>query len=316
MSMLHNVLSVVLPIFVCCFLWISSPAYASSSNTAQDLLVSGAKALVAEDYDRALILFTQAAETSPGLAYGNRCLVHVQIQNYQAAVADCTQALLLDPNATEPLLNLGLAHYHLGQYDAALARYHQLLGLVPQDYRAHYNLGILAADLDQHSQAINSYTHALATSPSRSTVQAAIYRDRGVSHMMVANYRAAIADLNLAITHNPDDLWARFDRGCAYHRRHDYQTALQDFSWVIEQDAHNAQAYFNRGMVYLHLGSKGDAISNLQLAARYFQMQGDQSSLEQAHHLLATLRVNPAVQPLPDTVLSEHTLSMLKPAEV
>ena len=79
MSMLHNVLSIVLPIFACCFLWISSPAYASSSNIAHDLLVSGANALVAGDYERALTLFTQAAETSPGLAYGNRCLVHVQI---------------------------------------------------------------------------------------------------------------------------------------------------------------------------------------------------------------------------------------------
>ena len=304
--MLHSVLSIVLPIFACCFLWISPPAYASSSNIAHDLLVSGANALVAGDYERALTLFTQAAETSPGLAYGNRCLVHVQIQNYQAAVADCTQALSLDPKATEPLLILGLAHYHLGQYDDAFARYHQLLGLDPQDYRAHYNLGILAADLDQHSQAIGSYTYALATSPSQSTVQAAIYRDRGVSHMLVANYRAAIADLNWAITHNPDDLWARFDRGCAYHRSHDYQTALQDFSWVIDQDAHHAQAYFNRGMVYLHLGNKRDAIANLQLAAQYFQVQGDQSSLDQAYHLLATLRVNPAVQPLPDTVLSER----------
>ncbi|MGB3293472.1 MAG: tetratricopeptide repeat protein [Phormidesmis sp.] len=122
--------------------------------------------------------------------------------------------------------------------------------------------------------------------------ESSIYREWGVSYLLLADYAAAIADLDRAITLTPEDLWARFNRGCAHHRAQRFRSALQDFSWVIDQDHQNAQAHFNKGVIYAQLGRKEEAISNLQQAARCFQVKGGAIAAHRAQHLIDKLQHN------------------------
>ncbi len=167
------------------------------------------------------------------------------------------------------------------------------------DYRAYYNLGLTQVALGQYEQAIAHYTKALETS-SQPKEQASIYRDRGVSHLLLTNYAAAITDLGTAIEQNPDDLWAYFNRGCAYHRSQNFLPALQDFSRVIAQDQQNAQAYFNRGTIYAQMGNKESAILNLQQAAQHFQASGATKAAGRSWRLIEKLHARqPANTPFP-----------------
>ena len=254
-----RVVRTVFLISTCFWLWLCPIAPALANRSLQ----AGAAALTAGDYSNALDQFTRAIKTAPEIAYSDRCLTYLQMQRFQAAIDDCTQALSFNPHQAEAGLNLGLAYHSLGQYDRAITSYQQLLQFHPDDYRAHYNLGVTAMTLDQPAQAIARYNKALekvSKTASTSQAQANIYRDRGTAHLLLTHYAAAITDLNAAIEQAPDDLWAHFNRGCAYHRSHNFLPALKDFRWVTHQDQQNAQAYYNQGTIHMqmsHLGLAG-----------------------------------------------------------
>lgn len=282
-------------VFILAF-WLCLCPFAQASPVSS-ALQTGATAFAAGDYIHAIDQFTRAIDSEPDLAYSDRCLTYLQMQRFQIAVEDCTRALSFDPNQVEALLNIGLAYHSLGQYDSAIASYQQLLQRDPDDYRAYYNLGLTQVALGQYGQAVTHYTKALEKS-SEPKDQANIHRDRGISHMLLANYTAAINDLDTAISQNPADLWAYFNRGCAYHRSQNFLPALQDFSRVIKQDQQNAQAYFNRGIIYAQIGNQERAIFNLQQAAQHFQASGTTTAAHRAWSLIEKLQTRqPAKTP-------------------
>jgi tetratricopeptide (TPR) repeat protein len=292
-----NFARAIVLLFACLWLWLCPVARAGS---ADDVLAAGADAVNVGDYEKALDLFTQAIAHSPELGYSDRCLVNLQMERYSAAIADCTKALSSNPENHESLLNLGLASQRLGRYEDAILSYRQVLQLDPHDYRAYYNLGLTEAALGQPTESIISYTRALEVYQgqpgSQPSAEAAIYRDRGVSRMLLADYTAAVADLDAAIQADPDDLWAYFNRGCAYHRSQNFVPALQDFSWVISQDERNAQAYFNRGVIYAQMGQKKDAVANLQQAAQQFLLKDMVTSAERARELIDQLEIDQSIK--------------------
>lgn len=249
-----------------CLLSPTAAASSLSSSSQQSSIHQGAKAFATGDYLRAFNLFTEAIPTSPELGYANRCRVQLHLQRYQAAADDCAQAIEHNPNQVEARLNLGLAYYSLEQYSAAASQYQQVLQISPHDYRASYNLGLAQASTGEHRLAIVQYSHALETMPPVSHTKAAVYRDRGVSYMLLENYSEAVRDLTTAIEQDPGDVLAHFDRGCAYHRSRQLTLALQEFGWVVEQAPQNAQAYFNQGSVLAQMGKTARAIATLNQA--------------------------------------------------
>jgi len=281
---------------ICFWLWLYPVGLANgpttnfleASNAPKSILRAGAAALSAGDYAGAYDQFTQAIEQFPGAALSNRCLVNIKLEQYAAAEQDCLQALSVRADEPEALLNLGLARYHLGHYEQAIASYQQLIQLNPTDYRAQYNLGAAEAALGQHEMAIAYYTQALAATPEQPN--AIIYRDRGVSYLLTADYDSAVNDLNTAVELAPTDLWARFDRGCAYHRSKNFILALQDFDWVLAQDAQMAKAYFNEGVVHAQMGHMQVAISNLRQAAKFFKSEGNVVQVERSQQLIEKLK--------------------------
>ncbi|MEM6449617.1 MAG: tetratricopeptide repeat protein [Cyanobacteria bacterium P01_D01_bin.105] len=259
-------------------------------------LQAGATAFSEGKYNEALQYFTQSIESSPAAGYGNRCLVQLQMQNYVAAIEDCTQSLVIKEDS-EVRLNLGLAYERSGEHMQAITQYEKIIAANLADYRTHYNLALSKAAIGSHQDAVEAYTLALHALPTaiQPLEQAEIYRDRGASHLVLTNYMAAVTDLNAAISHNPHDTWAYFNRGCAYHRNNNFLPALQDFSWVIEHDHQNARAYFNRGIIYARLHQSEAAIENLTQAIEHFPKDSPPEevrvSIAQAHQLIAHLQV-------------------------
>ncbi len=133
-------------------------------------------------------------------AYSNRCLSYIQLEDYVAAIADCTQALQFNPNNLEAYLNRGLAHYRLADYGNAIANYDQLLWQQPKDYRAYYNRGLAQFALENYEAAIADYTQSLINCPQPlQDCLAAVYRDRGIAYGVSHRPDLAIADLQQAM---------------------------------------------------------------------------------------------------------------------
>jgi tetratricopeptide (TPR) repeat protein len=73
-------------------------------------------------FDEALIDYTQAIQVDPTfeLAYVNRASIYEQLRRYDAALTDYIQAIKLDPNDRIAYYNLGLLLYNFGKSQEAL----------------------------------------------------------------------------------------------------------------------------------------------------------------------------------------------------
>ncbi|WP_371418163.1 tetratricopeptide repeat protein [Anabaena sp. UHCC 0253] len=271
------ILSIII-VFVCAFLVPSanSSLLAETQITASDLFKLGVNQMHQKSYQKAIENFSLAIQMQSdfSVAYSDRCLAYLQIQDYHQAIADCTQALNLAPDNTEAYLNRGIAQYRQGNYLDAIADYNQVIALKPDNFRAYYNRGIALAGDGNYSQAIIDYNLALTKVPSTNTLRLAdIHNDRGLAHFELQNMEAAMNDFHFAIHFNPDDDRAYFNRGCICGRNGDNFCAKRDFSQVIRLNPSNAQAYVNRGVANYNLGYYQIAISDFQKASVYFGQQ-------------------------------------------
>ncbi|MFM5981397.1 MAG: tetratricopeptide repeat protein [Sphaerospermopsis kisseleviana] len=227
-------------------------------------------------------------------AYKNRCLANLEIEDYQQAITDCTQALNLDPKDSDAYLNRGLAKYRKGNYLDAIADFNQVIAIKPNDFRAYYNRGIVSAEQGNYSQAIIDYNLALTqinpNNPTDNVLLADIYNDRGLAYFQLQNLPEAMNNFNLAIRLNTDDERAYFNRGCICGRSGDNMGAMQNFSQVIRLNPSNAQAYLNRGVANYNLGYHQRAIADLQTASQFFANQEQTLAYQRTLDLLKTVQ--------------------------
>ncbi|QMS86526.1 tetratricopeptide repeat protein (plasmid) [Nostoc edaphicum CCNP1411] len=282
-------------VLVCLFL--TSPAYSLAASDAKipegDLFKLGIEKMRHGSYPEAIQDFTEVIKLKKdfAVAYSNRCLAYLQLEDYQNAIADCNQTLKLTPNNVEAHLNRGLAYYRQGDYQAAIADNNQVIALKPNDFRAYYNRGIVRGMLGNHQQAISDYNLALTNIPqSSSLLEADVYNDRGLAHFELSDLKTAMIDFSEAIQLNPNDYRAYYNRGCACGRSGDNSCAVRDFTESLKLNSTNAQAYLNRGIAYHQLGHEPAAIADLQKAVEYFAQQRETTLYDKAFLLLKNLQ--------------------------
>lgn len=158
--------------------------------------------------------------------------------NYQAATTVFQHALDLKPNepATAALLNFYLGYLtakteQVSDYERAIAYYSRALALNDGLYTALYNRGTLSIKLAQKAPANET--------------------------LIVEKLNAAIADLTIVITTQPNYVDAYLNRGIAYYERDapdDMPAALADFDHVIAAKPDYARAYYSRGLAHIRHG--------------------------------------------------------------
>jgi tetratricopeptide (TPR) repeat protein len=133
----------------------------------------GVAAFQAEDYATAHMAFTAAIQSDAAFAaaYGDRCLTHIYLEHYAEAVADCSQALELNPNNPEVYLNhailadiyddRGLAQLQLQNYRGAIADFTQAMQLNPADLRAYFNRGCTHHREGNYAAALTDFDQVL-----------------------------------------------------------------------------------------------------------------------------------------------------------
>ncbi|MGF1514190.1 MAG: tetratricopeptide repeat protein [Elainellaceae cyanobacterium] len=274
------------------FATVAPPAKASA---APSVFQQGVAAYQKHDYTQAIDAFTQVIEQgrSPSLAaaYGNRCLVEVELQAYRRAIADCTHGLALNPVNTESYLNRGLAYYRISDYAAAIDDYSQRLTQVPDDYRAFYNRGLAQAGLDHSAQAIADYSRAIEITSRFSPRRAAkVYADRGITYLQLERYDSALADFSQAIAHDSAQSDVYFNRAYAAHSLGQDAAALSDLKQVLSLDPTHAKTHFNLGMLYYQLGHVEGAIASFEQAAYHFFTQNNIRDYERVMAILEQLQ--------------------------
>lgn len=241
--------------------------------------VLGELLAVAGDYSGAVEAYTSyitSMEEAPASAYEMRGQCLLQTGHYAEAVADLTQAVELNAT-TQPRAHYlrAIARMQLGDNQAAIE-----------------DLDVCVAYLEEEE------AHAAADAQYVPEIDADVLYSRyyrGIAHMQLGAYEAAIADFAACVEDDVNAETACFWRGacyldagdyalalkdftlcreagveeesCLYYTAlchmglEDYETAVAEFTECLEQGVMPEQALYNRGMCYIQLGDteKGQA---------------------------------------------------------
>jgi len=136
---------------------------------------------------------------------------HFEKADYNSAIADFTQAILIDPNMAEAYTYRSWAHGRNNNNEQALIDANEAIRCNPQLAMGYFVRGRLQSDNDR---AIADYNEAIRLDPNH--VDA--YNNRGVSYENKNDYDRAIADYIKAIRLNPHYIiaYSNYDRVIAY----------------------------------------------------------------------------------------------------
>jgi tetratricopeptide (TPR) repeat protein len=201
-------------------------------HTAWSYNERGNKRLDRGEFDAAIADCTDALRLDPNYAwaYGNRGLGLIKKKRYAEAIPDLDQAIRLEPTLADAYLNRGLARQQLGQYDSAIADYARVLRLKPDDVLAQYN--------------------------------------RGLVYYLKGEDDQAIADFTAVLQREPANADACFRRGHAYLTKNRWEEAIRDFTTAIRLEPKNAGAYYLRGIALESTGDKAGAEADRREAER------------------------------------------------
>ena len=146
------------------------------------------------------------------------------------SIADCTEAIRLDPKHSGSYINRAAAYLSTNEIDKALA--------------------------DAENAVRLDRTSALA------------YLNRGTSYSAKGDYDRAIADLSEAIRLDPKDPKAYRNRAHAYEEKGDHHKALADLDAAIELDPKSAWPYKVRAVLRISQGNMEGGIADLQTMLR------------------------------------------------
>lgn len=246
-----------------------------------------------------ILVIVTFAFTSSALAANERqtetyslsCNARLELADYLGAISDCTTAINLANNPTEPLLSRSIAYYRQGNYAAAIMDSDRVIALHKCDFRAYYNRALAYAGKQNYLKAIEDLNLALVQLPRMShTLLADIYTDRGLAKFELADYQAAMQDFSLAIRLNPQAGRAYYNLGCTCFRHGDYYHAVSNFTTALQLNPNNSQAYLNRGIAKHQLGYQQAAIQDLQQASQSFLAQNNQADYQKTIHCIEQIQ--------------------------
>jgi S1-C subfamily serine protease/lipoprotein NlpI len=175
-----------------------------------------------------------------------RAAAHGNAGDYDSAIADCTEAIRIDPKYAFAYIMRGQAYLQKGDYDSAIADFTEVIRREPTDADAYYGRGKAYNGKGDYDSAIADFTEVIRLDPTRAWA----YFCRSVAYYGKEDYDSAIADSTEVIRLDPDFAFAYIMRANAYSDKRDYDSAIADFTEVIRREPKNAFAYYGRGLAY------------------------------------------------------------------
>ena len=149
-------------------------------------------------------------------------------RSWEEAIAECDEAIRLNPSDADAYFNRGVAYDNVGQFDRAIGDYDQAIRLDPDN--------------------LDTYLH------------------RGLAYSDLGQFQNAIQDYNELISDDPEDVEAYFNRGVAYFKMGQYQASFDDYNEVIRIDPEDVEVYPHLAVTATLLGKDEEAEEFVELA--------------------------------------------------
>ena len=120
--------------------------------------------------------------------FNNRCSEWNGKHESDKALADCSQAIGLDPDYALAFFNHGNAYFAEGQYDRAIEDYDQSIRLNPNYAHVFNNRGNTYSNIGQRDHAIEDYSQAIRLNPKHADA----FYNRGIAYDAEGDHDSAI----------------------------------------------------------------------------------------------------------------------------
>ncbi len=145
-------------------------------------------------------------------AYLNRGLAYRDKRQLDAAIADETQALTLDPNLHTAHVARALAYAIKKDFAAAIRDFDAVLQLDPHNPVVLANRGAAYIQAQQYANAVRDFDELVRLQPQSSPA----YYQRGMAHRFAGEKEQAFHDFDTAVRLAPDNPLALTDLGACY----------------------------------------------------------------------------------------------------
>jgi len=231
--------------------------------SAEGLYTVGLRFLWADDYEKALPYFIEAAKRNPGhgQVYFQIGYCFTRLGQYREAIEPYKQAVRIQPNDAEVYNNLCFVYGKVGRFDEAIQSCGQAIQLKPDLAEVHNNLGWAYQMRGRYQEAIQSCKEAIRLKP-----------DFVLAHYNLGNNYAALKQYEKAIESYKETIRIQFDYaeghsnlGASYFHAGQFEEAIVSYKQAIRLKPSLAEAHLNLGMSYLKLGDKGSAIEEYKI---------------------------------------------------
>ena len=210
-------------------------------------VTAGQAAQAKGDFDTAIGEFTQALILDPKFVqgYGYRAAADQAKGDLDSAISDINQLLTLDPSNANGFCQRGFLKQAEKDSDGALADYGRAIQLDPKSFVALYNRGMIEEQKGQPDAAIADYNQTIELNPHL----AGAFYNRGNAKMDKLDRDGAIADYTTALQINPKIALAFCNRAMAEQDQGNLDSALTDYNQSLALNPNIEVAYYNRGLI-------------------------------------------------------------------
>jgi lipoprotein NlpI len=185
-------------------------------------------------------------------ALSNRCGWWWAKKDSDRALADCNEAIKLDPGLAAAHINRGNVYLTRADAEHALNDFNEAIQLDPKSGWAYSARGELYENSGDFDRAMADLNESIRLEPN----YAMAYYFRSNLYKSKGDTDRALADLNQSIKFDPNYAMAYFNRGCLSYLTGNATAALADFDDAIRLDPGNEAVYFNRGVAYFVIGGR------------------------------------------------------------
>jgi tetratricopeptide (TPR) repeat protein len=210
-----------------------------------------------------LVIGSNATSAIRVHALVTRAELHRRLEHYDLAMADCEEAIRLDPASAEAFDGRGNVLTSDKKFERALDDFDQSIRLDPKFARAFADRAVTFGLMHEPRLAVRDYTEAVRLDPNNVLAHV----DRAEAYVKVRRADLAIDDYGEAIRLDPSSPDHYDSRGSLYARNNAYDRAIADFNEAIRL-LPKASYFLNRGNAHNLKGDPDRAIADYNEALR------------------------------------------------
>lgn len=176
-----------------------------------------------------------------------------------------------------PYWNRGQFHRSKGNYDMALADYSQAMVIAPDNPELYNSRGKTYFDMamsgkfnaqskELAQKAIKDYSDALKIPNVKPKSKAEILINRGAAYGSQQSFQQSINDITEGLKIDPKNENGYFNRSIAYYTVGQIDNALADYNEYLKYAPNNANVWYESGMILRAKGKNDEAIERLSRA--------------------------------------------------